>query len=68
MGAKYAVVKENAPTMFGGNYSFTKFHDTEELAQAEAERLSRKEGYAFLVLVSIGYAHPVAPPIEYTKF
>lgn len=70
MGTKYAVVQESNPTLMAGvgSYKFSKFHETIEEAQTEAERLARKDQYAYLVLQTIGYAHPVAPAIEFTKF
>ena len=59
----YAVVKED-----GANYRFSKFHDTEQEAQAEAERLCRKERKSFLILKLIGFCHIEEVPVKTVVF
>ena len=59
---KFAVVREaRAPTY---PYSFTCWHDSQEDAEKEAERLARKEQAKFFILKLIGKFEPDERPIK----
>lgn len=61
---KYAVVRCNNIT----EYRFGKFHDSLELARAEALRLAEKEGTRFIVLKVVGIADKKPQPVEWMDF
>ena len=61
---KYAVVRL-APE--GAPMQFKKWHDTYELAKAEAERLCRKEKDTFGIVRLVSYCEVEETPVKWTE-
>jgi hypothetical protein len=61
MKQAFCVVKERG----SNQYSFSKFHETKELAVEEAVRLSVKENCRFYVLSVLGFAERKPFPVVY---
>lgn len=59
---RFAVVRENH-----NFYEFTKFHETYELAQKEAERLCRKEKASFYVMEAKVKCYVQEQPITWVE-
>jgi len=60
---RYAVVK--ASEFPNGEYRFSKFHESFSQAKDEAERLCKKEGKKFLILLVTGTVQPRNAPVEF---
>ena len=60
LATKYAVVRET-----NGLKNFSKWHETEEEAMREAERLCQKEAEAFTVLKTIGTVSIGEMPVKW---
>lgn len=63
MESLYCVVRDKQQP--GCSYSFTKFHETEELAVEESKRLCEKHNERFYVLKVIGCAERRPNPVDY---
>lgn len=61
---QYAVVRCNTRA----EYRFSTFHDSLEIAKAEALRLAEKEGVRFIVLKVVGIADKKPQPVEWQDF
>jgi hypothetical protein len=60
MTIQYAVVKKEPL-----DYRFSRFHDDLKEAKDEAERLCRKEGCPFLVLMTVGMMSVEKIPVKW---
>jgi hypothetical protein len=60
----YAVVKETESAV--NHYLFNRWHETLELAEAEAERLCKKERTRFIVLKIIKECYLDDLPVKWT--
>lgn len=59
---EYAVVRETGSQ----GYKFSTFHESLDIARAEAERLASKEKAKFIVLKVVGFAEPKPQPAVWT--
>ena len=59
----YAIVKEN-----NNQYTFSKFHETLEEAEQEAERLCRKERTTFYILELKKKCYIEETPVKWVNF
>ena len=58
--ARYAVVRDDVQK------KFTKWHESKELAVAEAKRLCEAERVPFIVLREMGCASVIPTPVDFT--